>query len=125
MASNPNPYEPTRKRWLQPAGKKPSWKQVFLYLGVGFAFQIALYAVAIVSLGFGHGTDNIADFLFPISNMTFGGNFSERPYPVALIDNLQFVIYSGMICLIGHFSNISFGFLLVAIMHVVAFAITF
>jgi hypothetical protein len=124
MASEPSPFRPTGQWRTQSAGKKLSWKRAFHYVGLGLALQIGIYAAAIVSLGFGHGSDNIADFLFPISNMMFGGNFSERSYPVALIDHLQYVIYTVAICLAGDFGKVAAGFLIVVIMHVVAFAIS-
>lgn len=125
MENDPNPYESSGQSWLPPIAKKPSWKRVFLYLGLGFSFQIALYAAAIVSLGFGHGSDNMADLLFPISNMMFGGNFSERPYPVAFVDDLQYVIYAVAIFVSEQFGKVAAGFLTVVIVHLLAYAISY
>jgi hypothetical protein len=120
MANNYNPYDSYEPASARDANLRPFGKRLVAYLLIGLAVELFLYVIAIISLGFGHGSDNVADFLFPISNALFGGNFSERPFPVAIIDNLQYVCYFGLLGVASAYKKFGLGLSIVLFTHACA-----
>jgi len=120
MENNNNPYGPYESASSRDAAQWPVRKRLVLYLLIGLAVELCFYFIAIISLGFGHGSDNIADFLFPISNSFFGGNFSERPYPIASIDKLQYICYFWLMGVASSYKRFKIGLLIVLFIHACA-----
>jgi hypothetical protein len=119
MGNNVNPYEAHG----EPHSVEPRsllYNTLIVYVSAGIVVQVIFYRAALFSLGFGHGTENIANALFPVSNALFGGRFSERAMPLAFLDYVQYIFYFGLVGVASMLGRPVLGFLLVAIVHAVA-----
>lgn len=84
----------------------------------GVVVQIAAYAIAVFSLGFGHGSGKLAKLLFPWPQL-FGGIVTERSSVLpAILEHTQYVTYFTVIAIFASRRSKWIGLAFVLILHV-------